>query len=176
VQPGTGPRLQFILADLERASGGLDLRRNAPPGYERARQSSIGEIDRDGVVKRATPGSAIFGSTSRASTSGCSPRSCGRMRCWACPDVLTMGARCAMPARQATHFVNDFVFRLVADGTCAHEGASGREFDLTRCKATLPELKVTPAATTNMLSHVGQCWWPDLCDLFRSSRFFSSPR
>jgi hypothetical protein len=41
-------------------------------------------------------------------------------------------------------FVNDFVFRLVANirNLCTR-GAAGREFDLLRCKATLTELKVT---------------------------------
>ena len=48
-----------------------------------------------------------------------------------------------MPARQATHFVNDFVFRLVANiRNLRTRGAAGREFDLMRCKATLTELRV----------------------------------
>jgi hypothetical protein len=49
-----------------------------------------------------------------------------------------------MRARQATHFVNDFVFRLVANiRNLDTRVAAGREFDLMRCKATLTELKVT---------------------------------
>jgi len=57
--------------------------------------------------------------------------------------VSTIGARCAMRARQATHFVNDLVIRSVADfrNLCTR-GAAGREFDLMRCKATLTELRV----------------------------------
>ena len=59
-------------------------------------------------------------------------------------DVLTTGARCAMPARQVTHFVNDFLFRLVGQHSRpVHTRGCGREFDLVRCKATLTELKVT---------------------------------
>src|SRR5271169_5010507 len=81
-----------------------------------------------------------------------------------------------MRARQAIHFVNDFVFRLMANirDLCTH-GAAGREFDLVRCKATLTACRflLTPRPPTNMaggIPHVGQRRWPGLCDLCRLNR------
>ena len=51
MQPRSDPRLRLILPDLEHASGRLDLRPDAPPGNERAREGWIGEVDRESVAQ-----------------------------------------------------------------------------------------------------------------------------
>ena len=44
------PRFRLIFAHLEDPSSDPNLSHDAPPGDERARQCSIGEIDREGVI------------------------------------------------------------------------------------------------------------------------------
>src|SRR6516162_6241995 len=54
VQPRPDPRLQLVLPNPEHASRRLDLRPDAPPGDECARQRRIGEIDRESVIQHAS--------------------------------------------------------------------------------------------------------------------------
>jgi hypothetical protein len=53
MRSGADPRLWLVLAHLEHAAGDLDLRPDAPPRCERAREGGIREVDREGVIQQA---------------------------------------------------------------------------------------------------------------------------
>ena len=54
MQPGADPCPRCIVAQLEDATGSLDLRPDAPPGDKRTRQGRLGEVDREGIIQHAT--------------------------------------------------------------------------------------------------------------------------
>jgi hypothetical protein len=53
VHGSPGSRCRLISPDPEHALRSLDLVTSAPPGYERARQRRVGEVNRDGVVQHS---------------------------------------------------------------------------------------------------------------------------